>query len=240
ADEGVARPGGELVTGVEHQAGGRDYRVPPHLGCLELAVRGVVGDVLAVVVDAFGHHWIPVVGALLDEVQLVTAARGHLDVPQAALRVEGDAQRVAVTQRPDLGSFATLAGEGVAGGRRAVVIQTHDLAQRGVDLLRRILLVALTGGGVHQALAVEGDAVAEVQALIDFRVGAPDDVEVLDRRTGEIQRAAGNHGTTRFIGAGFHVADVDGVVTREIRVQHDVAEAALEEVVDGWRAGNLG
>src|SRR5690606_31614946 len=138
------------------------------------------------------------------------------DVPQATLRIEGDAERVAVAQRPDLGRLAALAGEGVAGSRRTVVIQAHDLAQRGIHVLRRIHLVALTGGDVHQAFAVEGDAVAEVQAGIDLRLGTPDDVEVLDRRAGEVQRAAGNNRTTRFIGTGFHVADIDGVVTREV------------------------
>src|SRR5690606_41356588 len=61
--------------------------------------------------------------AALDQVELVAALRAHLDFPQPALRVEVDAQQVAVAQRPDLRGHAALVGEGIVGRHAAVVVE---------------------------------------------------------------------------------------------------------------------
>src|SRR5690606_32214597 len=102
AGEGVALPLREQVAVVEHQARGRDHRSPGDRGGVELGPGGVVGDRAAVVVVAVGDDGVAVVGAALDPVEFVAALRAHLDVPGLAVRVEGQAQRVAVAQRPYL------------------------------------------------------------------------------------------------------------------------------------------
>src|SRR3712207_7988640 len=49
----------------------------------------------------------PVVGPFADQVQLIAASRSHLGVPQIAVRVEGEAERVAVSVAPHLDRKST-------------------------------------------------------------------------------------------------------------------------------------
>src|SRR5690606_5645134 len=91
---------------------------------------GVRGDLVAVVVDAVGHHRPTVVAAGADDVELVAATRSVLGGPDApGVRIQGQALGVAMADAVDRGQRA-LHGEGVA-GRRAVSAHAVHLA-RGV------------------------------------------------------------------------------------------------------------
>ena len=72
-------------------------------------------DRAAVIVIAVGHDRPAIVLPRLDEVQFVAAGRAVFEIPQPALRIELQAQHVAVAIRPDLcGNAATIGGGIVA------------------------------------------------------------------------------------------------------------------------------
>ena len=83
----------------------------------------------AAVVIAVADDRIAVVRAALHEIQLVAAPRPHLDVPEPALRVEREPERIAVAERPDLRRHAAAIRERVVGRHAAVVVEAHDLAE---------------------------------------------------------------------------------------------------------------
>src|SRR3546814_2633816 len=82
-----------------------------------------------------------VVASGYEEVGFVAALRAQLHFPQPPLRIEIDAQQVAVAQRPDLRRHAALVGEGVVGRLAAVVVEAHQLAEVGLHVLRGIELL---------------------------------------------------------------------------------------------------
>ena len=83
ADETAAIPLGEgLRARIEHQIAGRDHRDPIERRFGEIGSRVVRSDRHAVVVHPVRHQRPPVVLALLDQVQLVAAARAVLDLPE--------------------------------------------------------------------------------------------------------------------------------------------------------------
>src|SRR5690606_2124869 len=95
-----------------------------------------------------------VVGAALDVVELVTALRRHLDVPETAVRgIEGEPERIAVAERPDLGCDAALIGEGIVIRNGAVHVEPDDLAHRRLHVLGRRALLPLAGADPQVALA---------------------------------------------------------------------------------------
>src|SRR3546814_5967416 len=89
----------------------------------------MVGDVLAVIMVAVRHDRIAVIGAALDQVDLVAALWPHLLLPQLPCPIEGDAEQVAMAERPDLRRHAALFGEGLVGRDAAVGVQADHLAQ---------------------------------------------------------------------------------------------------------------
>src|SRR3546814_7176404 len=108
----------------------------------------------------------------------LAAHRPHLVLPKPAGCVEREPQNVAVAERPHLRGDATLAGEGVVRGYRAVGVQAHDLAQVRLHVLRRRHLLALAGADPQLAETVEGDAVAVVRATADLGRLPPDHLQV--------------------------------------------------------------
>ena len=93
---------GNEIARVDGQAARRDDRVPVVDRLLEpLGLRRLV-DRLARILLAVADRRPAVVLAALDEVELVAAARAHLDDPQPVLRVERRREDVAVAERPDL------------------------------------------------------------------------------------------------------------------------------------------
>src|SRR5690606_24221569 len=162
-------------------------------------------------------------------VELVAARRPHLHVPQLALRVEGDAEHVAVAQRPDLRGHPALVGEGVARRRAAVVAQAQDLAHVRGHVLRGVELLPLARAEPQVALAIEQDAVAVVAAAADLGHLAPDHLQALEARGVAVlhQPGARERGAARVAPAGLGIAQVDQAVAGEIRVWLHVAHAAL-------------
>ena len=129
----------------------------------------------AAVVDAVGGARPAVVGAGLEEVELVAAARPVLDLPHpAGLGMHREALRIAMAPGEDLRPRTGPADEGIVRRHRAVVPQAHDLAAEVAEILRARLVVALARRDIHQPRAVEGDARAEMQAARGARQGLED------------------------------------------------------------------
>src|SRR5690606_10720895 len=134
-DEGVALPLREQLARVEHQARGRDHRVPVVDRLHESRAGGAFADWLAAVLEAVADHRPAVVRAGLDPVELVDAERADVDLPQlVGAGPEGEAERVAEAEGVELGPRAGLAGERAARGGLAVRGDPHDLADAAVEL----------------------------------------------------------------------------------------------------------
>src|SRR5262249_26697646 len=111
------------------------------------------------IVDAVADHRPAVVGAALDDVDLIPAARAVLDDPEdAGCRVDGSRLGVAVAPAPDLGPRVWLPDERVVGGHAAVGLDANDLAPVSPKILCETHLITLPE--CHEELAVrrEGEA----------------------------------------------------------------------------------
>ena len=194
-------------------------------------------DGSAVVVAALRDERPAVVGTRVNQVELVAAHRAHLDLPEAALSVEVDTERVAVAERPDLGLHGALAGKRVARVGGAVVVEPDDLAEVAGHGLGRSHLVDLARrdpqGAVHPHLGAEEQPACELEpARGPLRV-APDDLEATERAgvaaQGELGPGDCATGPAR---AALGVADVHDAVLGVLWVQGDVVETALTTVSD--------
>src|SRR5436305_1221350 len=90
--------------------------------------------------------------------QIDRSVRPLLVLPEPAVGREGEAERVAMAEAPDLRGDAALRREGIACGRRAVVVQPHDLAERPAHVLRRLEMLALAIADIEQTVGPEGEA----------------------------------------------------------------------------------
>src|SRR3546814_14372978 len=98
------------------------------------------------------------------------------------LAVEGDAERVAVTQAPDLRRDRALVVKGVVARHAACVGEAYDLAQVCVPVLRGVELLALAAGNIEKAVGREGEAMAVTAASRQLRVLATNNLHALDPR----------------------------------------------------------
>lgn len=112
----------------------------------------------------FGHDRPAVVGARLDQVELVAAHGPHLDLPETPLGVPVNAKRVAVAERPNLRLDGTLAGERVAREGGAVLVQPDHLAEVAGHVLGRGHLIDLAGRDPQGAVGPEEQAAGELEA----------------------------------------------------------------------------
>ena len=122
-----------------------------------------------------------VIGALLDQIEFVAAARAVLGLPDLAVIVEGQAFLAATADGPDLGTGAVLADEGIARRRLAVGGDAQDLAQMGVEGLRHqpgigAAGVAVADGDIEIAVLAHHHAAAAARAdagaVVVGRLGA--------------------------------------------------------------------
>src|SRR3546814_2601839 len=99
---------GKEVAAVPGEPRGRDRRVPPQLGRVELGTGRMVGNGLAVIMVAVRHDRIAVIGAALDQIDLVAALRPHLLLPQLSRPVESDAEQVAMRSEEHTSELQSL------------------------------------------------------------------------------------------------------------------------------------
>src|SRR5690606_7425769 len=137
ADEQVAGPAREPAPGIERHAGHRDRGYPGHDGvdhafAMELVrlkrpgVGAPQADVRPAVVAA-GH----------DDIDLVTAVRAHLALPDRPGRLVPDqALGRAMAERVNLRTVALDADERIVVGYAAVVVVAQDFAAQAVRVLR--------------------------------------------------------------------------------------------------------
>src|SRR5688500_7446558 len=136
ADERMALPCGEFVAVVERQTRYRDSRYPEHDGLLEPRGRAPLADDGAVVIASERHSRPSVVLPRLNTIQLVAALRPLLGGPELArARMECKAERIAMTERVDLGLEPGAADERIVGRHGPVIANAQNLA----DVRARIL-----------------------------------------------------------------------------------------------------
>src|SRR5260221_2502298 len=149
ADEAVAVPLREgFRTAVEHQVAWCDDRNPIGRRFRELGPGGGSGDRHLVVVHPVGDDGPAVVLALLDEVQLVAAARAMFDLPELTGGGERQAVGGADATRPGFRGREVGAGKGIAAD--------HGRGLGGLGVLRRIDQRNLCRTGLAQVRLARG------------------------------------------------------------------------------------
>ena len=235
AHEHRAPPLCEAVARVDHQSRRGDRGHPVVHGRLHpLALGAHVDPRSAPVVDPVAHDRPAVVPARQDQVDLVSALRAVLVEPEVAgLGMEREALRVAVAVAVDVLERALGSDERIVGGDAPVVVQAHDHAVVGGEVLRRVgrqfgepatrRHLPVPGGDVEVAFRVECQARAVVVAA--RRAGDPDLLDVDER---VVLQAPPHHARARssaFARPG--VAEVEQAIRLEIGVQGHVQQAAL-------------
>src|SRR5262245_49575483 len=148
ADEEVAAPGRQQTAGIERHPGRSDLGYPVLERLLHaLLVRALVNPGAAVV-DAVADHRPAVILALLDEVDLVAAARPMLVLPQlSGDGVEREPLGIAVAVAPDLRLGRRLADVGIVRRNRAVGPDADYLAEIVCKILRLVAGGEVVAGG---------------------------------------------------------------------------------------------
>ena len=153
----------ESVSGVERDAGRRQRRNEVDERRLEVRTRGGLADGSAVVVPSERDEWPAVVASGFDDVDLVTAKRSVLCFPDGpGRRMNRQPLRAAVTERVDLRHVTGAAHKRVVCRHAAIVLESERLAAVIAGVLRAVLLLALADGEKEEAVAIKGDAPAEV------------------------------------------------------------------------------
>ncbi len=224
ADEQIAFPLRELVTGVEDETARRDRRDIGDVRAGDAILAGIGSDRTAAVVAAFARHWPAIVAAGAQDVHLVAAIGGVFGRPHLiGPRVHGEAEIDAVAHREDFGVCILAAVERVVGRRRAIVVEAQRLAAVVVGFLRAHHRgVGAEGGpadgGVELALIVELQlAVERVDVVGDEDVLAVDDLLAVP--------LAAVDGVGAEVAARLVVGHVDPAIGLEVRVQDEVHEA---------------
>src|SRR5690606_17977834 len=147
----------------------------------------MIGDVPSVIMVSVRYDRIAVIGAALDQIDLVAALRAHFLLPKLSRSVEGDAEEIAVTERPDLRRHAAVrlrgVGEGIVGGNAAVWLQPNNLAEIFVHILGGVEFLPLSRRN-EEILAIgrKGEAMRKMAAARNLGVLLPDDFEPFDAR----------------------------------------------------------
>src|SRR5690606_20828427 len=124
----------------------------------------------------------------------------HLVIPQTPFRIEGNTERIAMTERPDLRGHAALVRERIVLRHRTVVVEPYDLAEIRLHVLCRIELLTLAGGDPQISVLVERDAVTVVPAARHLRHLAPDHLQIFQRPAAlvrQLEPRARDRGTAR-------------------------------------------
>jgi hypothetical protein len=189
---------------------------------------------------ALGHERPVIVGARLDQVELVATHGSRLDLPETPLGVPVDAQRVAMAQRPDLRLDGALAGERVPRERGAVVVELDHLAEVAGHGLGRGHLVDLAGGDPQCVVGAEEQTAGKLKCARGLLRVAPDDLEARQRAAAAgVQRQLGPRDcAARPASAAIGVADIHNTVLGVLWVQCDIVKTALATVGNGGHASD--
>src|SRR5215468_6880238 len=242
ADEEAAAPGRQQIAGMERHPGRSDRGHPVLERLLHaLLVRALV-DPGAAVVDAVADHRPAVILALLDEIDLVAAARPMLVLPQLSGHgVEREPLGIAVAVAPDLRLGGRLADEGIVRRNRAIGPDANDLAEVVGEILR---LVAggemLAGGQKERVVRRLRNAAAEIIAAGERTGLAEDHLDLIESGRAFIHQPSARQ---RGAPAAVHrlgVTEIDGVILGKAAVEHDVVQAALTRREDFRHAAERG
>src|SRR5262244_406684 len=229
ADEQVAAPGRQQTAGVERHPGRRDRGHPVLERLLHaLLVRALV-DFGAVVVDAVADHRPAVILALLDDVDLVAAARPMLVLPQLPGHgVEREALGIAVAVAPDLRLGGRPADERIVRRDRAIGPDADDLAEIVGRILRLVAGGEMLARGQEEIVVRrQRNAAAEMVAAGERAGLAEDHLDLVEPGRAFIHQPGARE---RGAAAAFHrlgVTEIDGVILRKAAVERDVVQPAL-------------
>src|SRR5215475_2578097 len=174
------------------------------------------------------NHRPTVVLAALDDVDFVAAARAveaRWSVLGLELRVRtglpGDALRVAVSVRPNLGARVRPLYEGVVLRDSSVIVQPQRLAGERIQSLRQLPLGRVARRDVELAVGAEPRSRPRV---VTRRRDVLDDDQRLGERASSLAESHDAHALTV---AAIGVSQIEVMIALELRVQRQIHQATL-------------
>src|SRR5581483_3931633 len=145
ADQQAAAPLRKLIASIDKEAAWCDGRRPhPYRLLHAVPLDDALADRAAVVLPPVGDDRPSVIRAFLDDVQLVSAKRSVLRLPEHACdRIERESLRIAMTVAPDFRPCVLGCNKGIVRRHAAIVRETQNLAGVSRQLLRALFVVSV-------------------------------------------------------------------------------------------------
>src|SRR5436190_16828771 len=160
AHEKIILPVRELVAGVEAHAGNRNGRHPKHYGRLHSFLPRIDRYPRSQIEPTVADHRPAVVLARLKNIDFVAAVGSVLAFPDVTRDgMDGESQRITMSQRKNLGAIARAADKRIVWGNRSIVPQPQGFARQVVRILRgrRRRWIADPDRHIHHAIFPEHD-----------------------------------------------------------------------------------
>jgi hypothetical protein len=231
-DEKIAVPFGKHLAAIDGDGTRGDRGVPVVERLFQPRLGGAFTNLGTGIVAAVGDDGPAVVLARFDAVDLVAAARAVLDGVELAVGgVEGDALRVAVALRPDLGQCLCAILERVVGGNAAVRIDMDDGTGIVLPVLGTIPVATVADADEKRAVFGDSDARPVLDAAAGELAHLEDRPDVFER--GSVRRERGAEG----FGAGAAITRRRGRQVQcsgccEVRGEFHIKQATLASGAD--------
>src|SRR5690606_1009851 len=231
ADKDVALPIRKRVALIEDHARWCDHR-RPGVDRINHAflLLDAFADGGAIIIYTKRHNRPSVIGARLDNIQLIAALGPMFNLPKnAGLGIDRGSLNVAVAVGPDLRKRAILIDKRIVVGNRTVGIDADDFAEMRVEFLRlatELLVRALAQCDKKIAIRVEYEARTKMELAVSLRLLAEDDFDLLEGGIVVAQLAASNsRAVTTF--ACLCEAQINEAIFFEVGIQCDIQQSAL-------------
>ena len=250
----VALPAGDMFASVERQIAGVQAGRAEDQHRIDLARHPAQHFCLStIIVEPLRNTHPAVIAAANDSVDFVPAARSEFAFPQfARIRVDRQAERVAMAGGPYFGRMPFAAHPRVARRHAAIIVQAQNLAEMVGRVLHQFAVIAVTAGDEQIPIRIEQDPPAKTAerralAAAAFRLGS----RTIPRRGHENVLHVGKlvptiparaqHGLRLFCRIAriwLGIAEINQMVIGKIRVQRDVRQPGNSHGKDRRQACN--
>src|SRR5262249_7294341 len=160
AYEHVVLPGGNLVSSIEGQSGGRDGRYPEHYRWFHIVLIRLLSDARTQIKPAKTHDRPAIILARLEDIDFIAAVWAGLTFPdRSRIRLDSEAQHVAMSYRVNFGPIACASNERIIWRNGPIIAEPQHLPSEIVRILcaGRARRISDTDAHVNHSVLTEHD-----------------------------------------------------------------------------------